>query len=57
MEGIINWIFFDSIFGVFIILGIYFGITSILKRLISNLPDFSTFGGILFLVLLFNMQT
>ncbi|MBT4942025.1 MAG: sel1 repeat family protein [Candidatus Magasanikbacteria bacterium] len=57
MDGIINWIFFESIFGVFIITGIFFGITSILKKLIPNLPDFTTFGGILFLVLLCTMQT
>ena len=57
MDGIINWIFFESIYGVFIITGIFFGITFILKKLIPNLPDLTAIGGLIFFVLLFTMQT
>jgi|TARA_B100000315_G_C14453885_1_gene530450 hypothetical protein len=57
MDGIINWIFFESILGTFIITGMFFGIASILKKLIPSLPDFTALGGVLFLILLFTMQT
>ena len=57
MDGIINWIFFESIYGVLIIAGIFFGITTILKNIIPNLPDLTAIVGLIFFVLLFTMQT
>jgi hypothetical protein len=57
MEAVFDWIFFTSIYGVFIICAILLGVLTLLKKAAPKMPDLTWLVGVLFLVLLFTFPT